>query len=249
MYKLFYHNVFLSLKKAREILQSKRTIDDMMAPKAAAHVQRFVYVIDDDLDLRKSLHFLLSFSHIIAWPFASAADFINQLPEAKPGPILLDIRMPDIDGLQLLASLKERSVNWPVIVMTAYSDVRVAVRAMKLGAIEFLEKPFQSDLLSQLLDQAFTMLEESEHFLGVRKNARDQIDLLSKRELEIVIMLAEGLKNKMVANRMGLSTRTVEMHRRNALAKLNFTSISKVAMLLAAADFGNPKKPPAGNLS
>ena len=204
---------------------------------------RRVYVIDDDSDVRKSLHFLLGSAAITAWPFAAAVDFIDQLPDLAPAPILLDIRMADIDGIELLSILKDRDVSWPVIMMTAHGDVSVAVRAMKLGAVEFIEKPFGPDLLENALKHAFTILEQTMRTQLTRDHARQLFAELTNREREIVDVLMEGVPNKLVAHRLGLSVRTVEMHRGNALAKLEVKSIAEVMALAAMADFS----PPAGN--
>jgi two-component system response regulator FixJ len=205
---------------------------------------RQVYVIDDDIDVRKSLHFLLASSSIIGWPFATSADFLDQLPGLVPAPILLDIRMPIIGGLQTLEILRERGISWPVIVMTAHGDVTVAVRAMKLGAMDFLEKPFKSDLLDCVLDNAFNILAQTQRLLGVRDHARRLIGGLSKRESETVALLIEGVPNKIAAHRLGLSARTVEMHRSNALTKLGLKSIPEVIALVTAADL--PRSAPTG---
>ncbi len=200
-------------------------------------VSRSVYVIDDNADVRKSLHFLLSVSSITAWPFATATDFIEQLPELVPGPILLDVRMPQIDGLEMLSMLKERAVDWPVIVMTAHSDVRIAVGAMKLGAIDFLEKPFKTELLEKVLDQAFSLIDQADGTLRLRAEARERFDRLSRREREVMASLADGAPNKVAARELGLSARTVEMHRANALGKLGLKSIAEVVKLEVAAGF------------
>ena len=215
-----------------------------IAPRA-----RSVYIIDDDAAVRKSLHFLLASSGVKAWPFAAAADFIDQLAELAPAPILLDIRMPDIDGLQMLEILKQRSVLWPVIVMTAHGDVTIAVRAMKLGAVEFLEKPFQPGMLDIVLEQVFGTFEQTESSLRGRDDARKLIGQLSRREREIVTILMEGVPNKLVAHRLGLSTRTVEMHRGNALAKLGLKSIAEVIALVASADLTAQMVTPQSRIS
>ena len=197
---------------------------------------RHVYIIDDDTDVRQSLHFLLASFSINAWPFAQAADFIEQLPSLKPAPVLTDVRMPHIDGLELLAILKEREVDWPVIVMTAHGDVKIAVRAMKLGAIDFLEKPFQPNMLEIMLERAFDLVDQTDRIVRARNDARDLIAQLSRREREIVLILMNGIANKAAAHKLGLSVRTVEMHRSNALAKLGLKSMAEVMALVTTAD-------------
>ncbi|MDP3551947.1 MAG: response regulator [Novosphingobium sp.] len=204
-------------------------------PLATNAVRRCVYVIDDDSQMRTSLHFLLGSCSIDAWPFAACTDFIDQLPKLAPAPILLDIRMPGIDGLQMLELLKERAVTWPVIIMTAHGDVSVAVRAMKLGAIDFLEKPFPPDALDHMLAQAFDILDGLNIALRTRTDALRRIKQLSMREREIIAILMEGVTNKTIAQRLGISPRTVEMHRGNAFAKLGLKSIAEVMALIVAA--------------
>lgn len=209
---------------------------EAMQPRAAG-AQNSVYVIDDDSDVRKSLHFLFSAHDIRVWPFAAADDFLEMLPTLLPAPILLDIRMPGIDGLQMLAMLKEREVPWPVVILTAHADVALAVRAMKLGAVDFLEKPFAPAALDAALAEAFARLGQTRHQLTEREDARRRIAQLTPRERDIVAILIEGALNKEVAHRLGLSVRTVEMHRANALAKLKVKSIAEVVRLADAAGY------------
>lgn len=204
-------------------------IPDETEENIQAH--RRIYIVDDDSDVRKSLHFRLSASHINAWPFSNAADFLENLPFLKPAPILLDIRMANIDGLQLLAILKERTVSWPVVILTAHGDVGVAVRAIKLGAIEFLEKPFAPEDLDHAIEQAFAILDQSERLRSTRSQALDRFGLLTGRETLTMAVLMEGAPNKEVAHRLCLSVRTVEMHRGNALLKLKVKSIAEVVQL------------------
>lgn len=201
-----------------------------------------IYVIDDDSDVRKALFFRFSGSSINVWPFASAVDFLEELPFLSPAPILLDIRMVNIDGLQLLEILKERSVGWPVIVLTAHGDVGVAVRAMKLGAIEFLEKPFAPEALDEAVAQAFRILDQTQNVLSERDQAQYRFGLLTERESETVKILMEGVANKEVAHRLGLSVRTIEMHRANALHKLEVKSIAEVVQLANTGGFTRDMK-------
>ena len=194
-----------------------------------------IYIVDDDPDVRKSLHFRLSTCRLSVWPFSTAADFLENLPFLKPAPILLDVRMADMDGLQLLAILKERAVSWPVVILTAHGDVGVAVRAIKLGAIEFLEKPFAPEDLDRAIEQAFAILEQSERLHITRGQAHDRFGLLTGRETLTMAILMEGAQNKEVAHRLCLSVRTIEMHRSNALSKLNVKSIAEVVQLASLA--------------
>ena len=205
---------------------------------------RTVYVIDDDVDVRKSLHFLLETASIRALLFAGADDFLALLPDLAPAPILIDVRMPGVDGLQLLLMLKQRGIAWPVVMMTAHGDVPMAVHAMKHGAIEFLEKPFSAETLDATLDLAFALIEQLDQAQSARKTARQQIARLTPRESDVLTLLMRGALNKVAAHRLGLSPRTVEMHRGNALAKLGLKTVIEVMALYARAGLVDPAPSP-----
>ena len=192
---------------------------------------QLVYVIDDDTQIRRSMHFLLSTTGRNCWPYACAADFLDNLPNLKPAPILLDIRMPDIDGIELLSRLVDREVRWPVIIITAHADISIAVKAMRLGAIDFLEKPINFAELEPLLADAFSQLAAIKNTATNRANAHRLFDRLSRRELEVLLVLMDGLPNKIAAGQLSLSARTVEMHRSNALRKLEVKSIAEAVRL------------------
>lgn len=195
-----------------------------------------VYVIDDESEVRRSLHFLLSTIGLVSWPFASAQDFLDNFAALEPAPILLDIRMPAIDGLQLMSLMRQRGVNWPIIIISAHGDVQVAVKAIKLGAIEFLEKPFEFESLNVSLQSAFAQLAQLNDSFAARNAASAALALLSPRETEVIKVLMRGIPNKTAAHMLDLSVRTVEMHRANALAKLKVKSIAEVIRLSTAAE-------------
>lgn len=200
-----------------------------------------VYVVDDDAEVRKSLHFLLATSNIESWAFGDGADFIAQIGDLTPAPILLDIRMPDMDGFDVIAQLHALDIFWPVIILSAHGDVPVAVQAMKQGAIEFIEKPYVAEDLELAIADGFATLAAGLESRQRREVARQKMQLLSPREGEVVRELISGAPNKIVAHRLGLSTRTVEMHRARAMAKLNLKSIAEAASLLALAT-ENPRR-------
>lgn len=197
---------------------------------------RQVHIIDDDRDVRQSLHFFLNTLGMKVWPFACADDFFSNIGVLKPAPILLDVRMAKMDGMQVLEHLRRERITWPVIMITAHGDVATAVRAVKLGAMEFLEKPLAVNLLEEALASAFDTLDEGEAIAEQRQFASQRFDVLSPRELQVFSILAEGASNKVVAHRLGLSTRTVEMHRKNAMMKLGVRSIPEVIALAATAN-------------
>ena len=195
-----------------------------------------VYIIDDESEVRRSLNVLLSTAGIVSWPFASASDFLDNLDNLEPAPILLDVRMPKIDGIQLMTILSERGIDWPIIVMTAHGEIAVAVQAIKLGAVEFLEKPFEFEILEISLQNAFAQVSTSNESNTVRDNASRLFALLSSRETEVVTILMQGIANKVAAHLLSLSVRTIEMHRANALAKLQVKSMAEVVRLASLAD-------------
>ena len=192
-----------------------------------------VYVVDDNRDVRRSLHFSLAAIGVVAWPFVCAQDFLDQIGTLRPAPILLDVRMPGMDGHELLAALRDRGIGWPVIMMSAHGDIPIAVRSIKLGAVDFLEKPFSFGDLEELLSEAQDQVVEVAQIADARKAARAVWSSLSPREAEVIDILVAGVANKVVAEELGLSVRTVEIHRANAMAKLKLRSMAQVVVLKA----------------
>ena len=202
-----------------------------------------VYVIDDDAQLRRSLHFLLSTAGYVSWPFSCAADFLESLPDLKPAPVLIDVRMPTIGGIELMTMLVDRGIRWPMIVMTAHGDIPDVVRSIKLGAIEFLEKPFDFENLENSIKAAMAQLSAVKRAAEVRKKSHELFDLLSPREVEVLLVLIDGLSNKAAAHQLSLSVRTIEMHRANALSKLKIKSVAEVIGLARDAGIAlTPRK-------
>src|SRR3954471_891577 len=194
-----------------------------------------VYVIDDDRDVRRSLSFMLGAADIRSHPFGSGADFLDALPDLEAGCILLDLRMPQMDGFAIMAALKERAIEWPVIVMTGHGEVPVAVRAMKLGAVDFIEKPFSEQALLACFAQAFGLLRDREALGRRRRQAHDRAALLSVREREVLQSLLAGQSNREIANSLGISLRTVEMHRGNMMDRLHASSLAEALTIALEA--------------
>jgi two-component system response regulator FixJ len=193
-------------------------------------------VVDDDRDVRRSISFMLAAGNLQSRPFASGSDLIGALPELQPGSLLLDIRMPEMDGFQVMAELAQRSIEWPVIVMTGHGEVSVAVRAMKLGAIDFLEKPFREDMLRSSLDRAFTLLGERGERSSKKRAAQERVAALSARERDVLRGLMGGHANKILAQQLGISLRTVEMHRANMMERLKVGSLAEALTLAVQAE-------------
>jgi two-component system response regulator FixJ len=195
---------------------------------------RTAYVIDDDRDIRVSLRMLLQEDGIDARPFLAAADFLDEIDTLHPGPVLLDVRMPGMDGISLLQELVERDIRWPVVMMTGHAEVALAVKAMKLGAIDFLEKPFPHQELSTLMARAFELLDEQSAVGGIA-DARERVERLTPRERQILAAIANGRSNKEIAMELDLSHRTVEMHRSRMMRRLGARRLSDAISLAARA--------------
>ena len=194
------------------------------------------YIVDDNKQVRMSLAFTLDSLEIRNRSFESGEDFLNSLAELSPGPVLLDIRMSGVDGIGVLSAMIARDVKWPVIVITGHGDVAIAVAAMKLGAIEFLEKPFDPEMLVVSLTRAFGILSGVTFAQQDQTAARAQLATLTPRESDVVFSLVDGSANKIVAYRLGLSPRTVEMHRANAFAKLGLRTVAELIRVVGTAE-------------
>ena len=203
----------------------------MLSGQEKAAESHYVYVVDDDRDVRRSLSFMLGAAEIRSHPYGSGSDFLEALPDLEPGCILLDLRMPQMDGFGVMSALAERKVDWPVIVMTGHGEVPVAVRAMKLGAVDFIEKPFSEQALLSCFNQAFDLLQERSTSSKRRREAGERAALLTAREREVLASLLAGHSNKQIAKALGISLRTVEMHRGNMMDRLQASSLAEALTL------------------
>ena len=198
--------------------------------------RRRVYIVDDDSGIRRSTYFLLTTCGYVPHSFASGADFLDAQPTLEPGCVLLDVRMPDLDGLKLLEQQREPHRHHPVVVMTGHGDVALAVRAMKLGAVDFLEKPFEESVLLETIEQAFAVLDRTRDMQDKRAATADLIGKLTARETDVLRGLLGGLSNKAIAFDLGLSTRTVEMHRASMMERLHVRSLSEALAIALSAE-------------
>lgn len=197
---------------------------------------RFVYVIDDDDQVRNSLGFILQMAGFEPVLFEMGSDFLEKLATLEPGCVLLDVRMPGIDGMYLLDYLIKSGKPWPIVMMTGHGDIPLAVKALKIGAHDFLEKPFDDVKLVALLQSAFTLLSDRTVVASQRDEAATKIKALTPREHDVLQGLVDGLNNKMIARRLDVGVRTIETHRGNMMTKLSARSISDA--LQTAAVFG-----------
>ena len=188
---------------------------------------------------------MLGAADIRSHPFGSGLDFLEALPDLEPGCVLLDLRMPQMDGFQVMEALAERKIDWPVIVMTGHGEVPVAVRAMKMGAVDFIEKPFSEQALLGCFQQAFTLLEERAASGKRRREAHERAALLTAREKEVLSALVAGQSNKQIAQTLGISLRTVEMHRGNMMDRLQASSLAEALTLALEAGITPAASPDA----
>jgi two-component system response regulator FixJ len=194
-----------------------------------------VHLIDDDEGVRHSLAFLLTTAGLAVRVHDSAAGFLAVVETLQPGCIVTDVRMPGMDGIELLRRVKALPANLPVIIMTGHADITLAVQAMKAGAIDFIEKPFDDDLMISAIRTALDWHSE----IGLRDAEMAGIALklrtLSSREREVVSGLVAGNPNKTIAYDLGLSARTVEVHRANAMTKMAASSLSGLVRMALLA--------------
>jgi two-component system, LuxR family, response regulator FixJ len=202
--------------------------------------QGVVHVIDDDDALRDSLMFLLRTAGISAQSHSSAAAFLDGLPAANLHCIITDVRMPGLTGIDLLKRLKELKINVPVIVVTGHGDVALAVEAMKIGAIDFLEKPFDDEVLLASVESALRQQEGEATRHAEREEIENRLGVLSPRERDVLGGLVAGRANKQIAFDLGISPRTVEIYRANLMHKMQAQSLSDLVRMALIAGVLNP---------
>lgn len=199
---------------------------------------RLIHIIDDEDSVRRSAGFMLKTSGFAVQSWASGVAFLKEASHVDTGCILLDVRMPEMDGLAVQQALIERGVAMPVIVLTGHGDVTIAVKAMKAGAVDFIEKPFANDVLLAAIEAAFARLDAAESSAGRASEATVVIGGLTQREREVLEGLAQGYPNKTIAYDLGISPRTVEVHRANVMTKLGARSLSDALRIAFAAGMG-----------
>lgn len=195
-----------------------------------------IHIVDDDEAMRKSLSMLIKSIGMNSETYASAEEFLEKFSPSEPCCILIDVRMPGMSGLDLQTHLPEHNISSPVIVMTGYGDIPTAVEAMKGGAIDFIEKPFEHDALIRTIQLCLQFPVFPHSQIERHKYIKD-LDTLTPREQEVFRLLVEGKINKVIAGELNLSVRTVEAHRANIMDKLNAHSLSD---LVKISIYSNP---------
>ena len=196
---------------------------------------RMVHLVDDDEAIRRSVGFMLKTSGFQVRVYESGIELLKSASSLEPGCVLLDIRMPGMDGLEVLAALRAKGVSLPVIIMTGHGDVSLAVQAMKAGALDFIEKPFEKAVLVSAIDHGVERLKRSAADVDGAGEAAVKLQALTPREREVLDGLAKGLPNKTIAYDLGISPRTVEIHRANLMTKLGVRSLSEALRIAFAA--------------
>ena len=203
--------------------------------------EAIIYVIDDDEAVRQSLEFLLKAAGIPVRGFESAQAFLDVLPTVEHGCIVTDVRMPEITGIDLLKKVKQVRPELPVIVITGHGDISLAVDAMKIGAVDFLEKPFDDDHLLAAVKSALDREADLAHRNAEVNGIHDKLAALSNRERQVLEGLVAGNANKNIAFDLGISPRTVEIYRANLMTKMAANSLSdlvRMAMMAGILDGG-----------
>ncbi|MBC9878727.1 response regulator transcription factor FixJ [Bradyrhizobium sp. INPA01-394B] len=194
-----------------------------------------VYVIDDDEAMRDSLSFLLDSAGYGVALFDNAQSFLDALPGLAFGCIVSDIRMPGLDGIELLKLLKDQNSPFPILMMTGHGDVPLAVEAMKLGAVDFLEKPFEDDRLTAMIETAIRQAEPAAKSEAVAQDIAARVASLSPRERQVMEGLVAGLSNKLIAREYDISPRTIEVYRANVMTKMQANSLSELVRMAMRA--------------
>ncbi|MEA3390944.1 response regulator FixJ [Sphingobium sp. CCH11-B1] len=186
-----------------------------------------IYVVDDDEAIRRSLSFMLRTSGHMVRLFTGGLEFLKEAGALPPGCVLLDVRMPDMDGLEVQRELRARGITLPVVIMTGHGDVDMAVAAMKAGASDFIEKPFEKAALLACIEAAKTLSLAERGAMARAEEARARLNILTDRERDVLDGLVQGLPNKTIAYDLGISPRTVEIHRANLMQKLEVKSLAE----------------------
>ncbi len=198
------------------------------------------YIVDDDFAMRDSLEMLLTANGFEAKLFRDGADFLQAAAFLPFGVLIVDLQMPGLSGLELLEQLKARKISFPVVVITGFGNITVAVKAMRAGAIDFVEKPFSNDQIFASIELALASAEAPPEGSVKREVVAQRLKRLSRREHEVMTRMVAGNSNKVTALNLGLSPRTVEIHRARVMEKMQARSLSELVRFVIAAGI-NPE--------
>ena len=193
-----------------------------------------MFVVDDDQAMRNSLKWLIESVGVPVESFSSADEFLAQYQTGRAGCLVLDVRMPGMSGLELLEHLAERHVHIPAVIITGHGDVPMAVRAMKSGAIDFIEKPFNDEALLDAIQRAMAYEEQQRNFHSQHVQIKERLSHLTPREHEVMAMVTAGKSNKEIANALGVSAKTIEAHRARVMEKMQAGSLAELVRMALA---------------
>lgn len=197
--------------------------------------QATVFVVDDDQAMRNSLKWLIESVGLKVKTYASADEFINDYYPGRAGCLLLDVRMPGMSGLELQEQFVEQQIKIPIIIITGHGDVPMAVRAMKAGAVDFIEKPFNDELLLESIRNALIKDVDQRNVQSRRADIATRLAHLTPREHEVMEMVTSGRANKDIAKTLGVSSKTVEAHRARVMEKMQASSLAELVKMAIVA--------------
>lgn len=199
-----------------------------------------VHIVDDEESLRSSLAFLLDMAGFAVRTHATAQSFLDVAADIRNGCLVTDLRMPDIDGVELLRRLRAAGTMLPTIVVTGHGDVQMAVEAMKNGAIDFIEKPFSNETIIGSISRAVELATSQVDAEQARERVRDRLRSLSEREMQVLKGVVDGQPNKLIAMELGISPRTVEIYRAALMAKMQARSLAELVRMVMDVDVARP---------
>lgn len=203
---------------------------------AGSEIKVLVRIVDDDSDLRAAIRFLLESEGWEVADYYSAADFLLNDDPKIPGCLILDVRMPEMMGVELQSELKQHVREIPIVFLSAHGDIEMAVKTLHEGAVDFLTKPVQEDKLVPVISRAVKLDLIKRGLSFDHEKTKERFRELTEREKQIVLLLTKGLLNREVGERLGISTRTVEVHRARAFKKLELHTISELIQFVHAAE-------------
>src|SRR5215813_12969073 len=202
-----------------------------------------VFVIDDDESVRKSLGRLLDAAHYKTEVFESASEFLSRSAYQGPSCVIVDVKMPGLNGIALQEALIENGRNEQLVFVTAHGDIPMCAQAMKAGAVDFLPKPFKPKQLLDSVERALSRSADERLRAAERNHARGLIERLTPREYEVMQLVANGMLNKQVGGELGMAEKTVKTHRAHMMQKLKITSVAELMVILQKAEVTPPIKP------
>jgi DNA-binding response regulator fixJ len=203
---------------------------------AGSEIKVLVRIVDDDSDLRAAIRFLLESEGWEVADYYSAADFLLNDDPKIPGCLILDVRMPEMTGVELQSELKQHVREIPIVFLSAHGDIEMAVKTLHEGVVDFLTKPVQEDKLVPVISRAVKLDLIKRGLSFDHEKIKERFRELTEREKQIVLLLTKGLLNREVGERLGISTRTVEVHRARAFKKLELHTISELIQFVHAAE-------------